>query len=99
VGWGQLIEEAVSEAESDMGRVQAAANAINAAIGKVRPLLTGDTWQGPDATSWIGDWEGLYKTVQSCLGGLPAAEQAVVAKVRSDMESQARQHAGQPAPT
>ena len=99
MGWGQLVEEAVSEAESDMARVQAAAEAINAAIGKVRPLLSGDTWQGPDASSWISDWNGFYKSVQSCLGGLPAAEKAVVAKVQSDMESQARQHAGQPAPT
>jgi hypothetical protein len=99
VGWGQLVEEAVSEAESDMARVQAAAEAINAAIAKVRPLLSGDTWQGPDAAAWIGDWNGFYKSVQSCLGVLPAAEKAVVAKVQSDMESQARQHAGQPAPT
>lgn len=99
MGWGALIEEAVSAAEDDMSRVQAAAEAINTAIGKVRPLLTKGTWDGPPATAWIGDWNGFYQSVQSMLGGLPAAEAAVVSKVQTDMEAQARKHAGQPVPS
>ncbi|MBO0808569.1 MAG: hypothetical protein J2P32_09745 [Actinobacteria bacterium] len=99
MGWGALIEEAVSAAESDMSRVQAAAEAINTAIGKARPLLTSGTWKGPPATAWIGDWNGFYKSVQSMLGGLPAAESAVVSKVQTDMEAQARKHSGQPVPS
>jgi uncharacterized protein YukE len=99
MGWGQLVQEAVTDAQNDMARVESAAGAIQAAIGKVQPLLTSGTWQGPAATAWIGNWQSLYKSVQSCLNGLPAAEAQVVSQVRTDMEAQARQHAGQPAPS
>jgi hypothetical protein len=99
MGWGNLAEEAVSAAEGDMARVQAAADAISAALKKVEPWLNAGTWQGPDATTWMGQWNSFYATVQSCLNGLPAAEANVVSQTRIQMEKLARQHAGQPAPS
>lgn len=99
MGWGQLVQEAVTDAQNDMARVESAAGAIQAAIAKVQPLLTSGTWQGPEATAWIGNWQSLYKSVQSCLNSLPAAEAQVVSQVRTSMEKTARQHAGQPAPS
>jgi predicted trehalose synthase len=98
MGWGDLVAEAVSDAQNDMSRVESAAGAIQQAIGKVQPLLTSGTWDGPEATAWIGNWQALYKAVQSCLASLPAAEAQVVSQVRSSMQAQARAHAGQPAP-
>lgn len=98
MGWGQLEFEAVSAAQADMAKVQAAADAIQAAIAKVTPLLNSGTWQGPEATSWIGDWQSFYKGVQSCLNSLPAAEAQAVSQVRQEMQKLAQQHAGQPAP-
>lgn len=97
MGWGALAQEAVAGAEADMARVQAAADAIRQAIGKVAPLLDAGTWQGPAAAAWIGEWNGFYQAVQSCLNALPAAEQQVISQVRAQMAQLARQHAGQPA--
>jgi hypothetical protein len=99
MGWGDLVAETVSDAQTDMASVESAARAIQTAISKVSPLLTSGTWEGPEATAWIGEWQSLYKSVQSCLASLPAAETQVVAQVRSNMEKMARQHAGQPAPS
>jgi uncharacterized protein YukE len=99
MGWGDLIAEAVSDAQNEMSGVESAAEAIQAAINDVRPLLTSGTWQGPAATAWIGQWQGLYSAVQSCLASLPAAEAQVVSQVRTSMEKAAAQHAGQPAPS
>lgn len=98
MGWGDLVAEDVSAAQADMARVQAAADAIHTAIGKVAPLLNSGTWQGPDATAWIGEWQSFYQGVQSCLNGLPAAEAQVVAKVRADATKMLQHHTGQPAP-
>jgi uncharacterized protein YukE len=95
MGLGQLAEEAVNAAEGDMARVQAAADAISAAIKKVQPLLNSGTWQGPAATAWTGEWNSLYAAVASCLNGLPAAEANVVAQVRTQMEKMIQQHARQ----
>ena len=68
-----MVQEAVEDAASDMGNVQAAADAISAAIAKVTPWLSGETWTGSAATSWEGDWNTFYATVKSCLNDLPAA--------------------------
>lgn len=99
MSWGDLVQEAVAEARSDMARVQAAADAISKAVSNVSPWLDDGTWQGPDAARWIGDWHGFYQSVQSCLNGLPAAEAQLVAQVRTQMDKLARDHAGQPAPS
>ena len=99
MGWGALIAEAVSDAQNDMASVESAAQAISKAISNVTPLLTSGTWQGPDATAWIGDWQSFYKGVQSCLAGLPAAEAQVVSQVRTSMENAARQHSGSATPS
>ena len=99
MGWGDLVAEAVSDAQTDMASVESAAQAIQKAIGNVTPLLTSGTWQGPEATTWIGDWQSFYKSVQSLLASLPTAEAQVVSQVRTSMEKAARQHAGQPAPS
>ncbi|HEY7145975.1 MAG TPA: hypothetical protein VH637_17185 [Streptosporangiaceae bacterium] len=98
MGWGDLIAEEVGEAQTAMDSVDAAAKAIQQAINKVRPLLTSETWSGPDATAWIGQWQSLYAAVQSCLNSLPAAEATVVRNVRQSAEKMAREHAGSPAP-
>ena len=99
MGWGDVIAEAVGEAQTDMARVQAAAQAIGQALGNVQPLLTSATWEGPAATAWIGQWQSFYKGVQSCLDSLPVAETEVVSQVRASMEKLAHAHAGQPTPS
>jgi hypothetical protein len=99
MGWGDLIAETVGDARSEMASVEAAAQAIQKAIGNVQPWLTPDTWQSGEATAWIGEWQSLYKAVQSCLASLPAAEAQVITQVRNSMDALARQHAGQPAPS
>jgi hypothetical protein len=81
-----LVAEAVGDAEADMGTVQTAADAISNAIGKVRPLLSGQTWTGPAATAWEGDWTSFYGAVMSCLNSLPSAEASVIAGVRQQAE-------------
>ncbi|HEY1917191.1 MAG TPA: hypothetical protein VGH27_16615 [Streptosporangiaceae bacterium] len=88
MGYGDLVEQAVEAAADDMGNVQAAADAIQGAVSKCQRLLTPQTWFGPSAQTWIGGWDGTYKTVLSCLGGLPGAEQSVIAAVQSKMEAQ-----------
>jgi hypothetical protein len=88
-----MIEEAVQAAAADMATVQAAADAISGAVAKVTPLLSGQTWTGPAATAWEGDWNSCYAAVLSCLNGLPAAEASVIAGVRRQMEQLARQQA------
>ena len=61
-----------------MNKVQAAADAISAAIRGVKPWLTPETWEGNAATAWAGEWESFYHAVQSCLNDLPFAESAIV---------------------
>jgi hypothetical protein len=99
MGWAQLAQDDILAAQQDMARVQAAADAISAAIGTVAPLLDSGTWQGPEAAAWIGEWHSFYQAVRSCLGGLPAAQAQVVAKVRADAEKMIQQHNRQPAPS
>ncbi|HEY4463781.1 MAG TPA: hypothetical protein VGN41_14050 [Streptosporangiaceae bacterium] len=99
MGWGDLVQQAVTDASGDMAKVQNAADAISAAIKKAQPWLTPDTWQGSEATAWMGEWETFYARVMSCLNELPAAEASVVSQTRTQMEKLARQHAGQPAPS
>lgn len=86
-----MVQEAVEDAASDMGNVQAAADAISAAIAGVTPWLNGQTWTGSAATSWEGDWSTFYATVRSCLGDLPAAESSVISATRTQMEHLAAQ--------
>ena len=86
-----IIGDAVSAAEADMSKVQAAADAISAAIGKVRPLLGGDTWTGPAASAWEGDWNSFYGTVTGVLNSLPSAEASVINGVRQQAEQLQKQ--------
>ena len=81
-----IIGDAMAAAEGDMATVQAAADAINAAIRKVQPWLGGDTWTGPAATAWEGDWDSFYASVLSCLNSLPSAEASVIAGVLHQAE-------------
>ena len=88
-----FVEEAVQEAAADMGTVQAAADAISSAVAKVQPLLSGQTWTGPAADAWEGDWNACYGAVLSCLNALPAAESSVIAGVQRQAEQFVTQHA------
>jgi uncharacterized protein YukE len=88
-----MVQQAVEAAADDMGNVQAAADAISAAISKVTPWLNGQTWTGSAATSWEGDWNSFYATVKSCLSDLPAAESSVISSTQTQMEQlAAKQH-------
>ena len=88
-----MVQQAVEDAANDMGNVQAAADAISAAIAKVTPWLNGQTWTGSAATSWEGDWNSFYASVKSCLNDLPAAEASIVSSTRTQMEALvAKQH-------
>jgi hypothetical protein len=88
-----MVQQAVEAACDDMGNVQAAADAISAAIAKVTPWLNGQTWTGSAATSWEGDWNSFYATVKSCLNDLPAAESSIISSTRTQMEAlAAKQH-------
>lgn len=88
-----MVQQAVEAAADDMGNVQAAADAISAAISKVTPWLNGQTWTGSAATSWEGDWNSFYATVKSCLNDLPAAESSVISATQTQMEQlAAKQH-------
>lgn len=92
-----MVQEAVDAAAADMGKVETAADAISKAIGKVTPLLDGQTWTGAAATSWEGDWKSFYKTVTNCLNDLPAAEKAIISDVQTKMEHEAAKMARQQA--
>jgi uncharacterized protein YukE len=85
MGVGNLVSEAISAAEGDMTTVQAAADAISDAIGKVKPWLTTETWEGDAATAWAGEWTSFYRGVQNCLSNLQSAETDVVSAVRTQM--------------
>jgi uncharacterized protein YukE len=88
-----MVQQAVEAASDEMGNVQAAADAISAAIAKVTPWLNGQTWTGSAATSWEGDWNSFYASVKSCLSDLPAAESSIVSSTRTQMEALvAKQH-------
>lgn len=86
-----IVADAVSSAENDMSSVQTAADAISTAIGKVTPWLNGDTWTGPAATSWEGDWNSLYASVTGILNDLPSAEASVISDVRTQAEALQKQ--------
>ena len=88
-----MVQQAVEAASDEMGNVQAAADAVSAAIAKVTPWLNGQTWTGSAATSWEGDWNSFYASVKSCLNDLPAAEASIVSSTRTQMEALvAKQH-------
>lgn len=86
-----IVGDAVSSAEADMSKVQAAADAISTAIGKVQPWLGGDTWTGPAATAWEGDWNSFYGTVLGVLNSLPSAEASVISGVQKQAEALQKQ--------
>lgn len=95
-----LVAMEVADAQSDMDAVSTAADAIAAAIKATTPWLTDQTWTGQAATAWSGEWNALYKQVQSLLANqLPGAENQVISQVRQQAEQQqARQHPGGPTP-
>jgi uncharacterized protein YukE len=82
-----MVQQAVEAACDDMDKVQAAADAISAAIARVTPWLNGQTWTGSAATSWEGDWNSFYATVKGCLNDLPAAESSIISSTRTQMEA------------
>ena len=87
MGYGSLIQEAVSDAENDMDSVNAAAQAIITAINAAKPWITDQTWTGTAATSWCGDWNSFYSSLLNLLSNqLPGAETTVVNNVRTQME-------------
>lgn len=89
---GGYVQSAVSGAQTDMSSVHAAADAITAAINAVKPLLGGQTWTGPAADAWEGDWNSFYASVLSCLNDLPAAEASVISGVQAQAEQQLKEH-------
>jgi hypothetical protein len=98
MGYGSLISEAVSGAEDDMATVNAAAQAIIAAINGAKTWITDQTWTGSAATTWCGDWNGFYGQLLSLLQNqLPGAETTVVSNVRTQMEKLAQSHDKTPA--
>ena len=100
MGYGDLIAEAVRDAQDDMSQVNAAAQAILTAIRSAGPWLTEQTWTGQAAGKWCGDWNSFYRQVQGLLANqLPGAEVQVVNQVRSQMEQLARQHPGSVTPS
>lgn len=91
MGYGSLIQEAVSGAENDMATVNAAAQAIVTAINGAKTWVTDQTWTGPAATSWCSDWNGFYAQLLNLLNNqLPGAETTVVSNVRTQMEKLAQ---------
>jgi|HubBroStandDraft_5_1064220.scaffolds.fasta_scaffold126499_2 hypothetical protein len=91
MGYGSLIQEAVSDAENDMATVNAAAQAIVTAINGAKTWITDQTWTGTAATSWCGDWNGFYAQLLNLLSNqLPGAETTVVNNVRTQMEKLAQ---------
>ena len=91
MGYGSLIQEAVSDAENDMATVNTAAQAIISAINAAKPWITDQTWTGTAATSWCGDWNNFYGQLLSLLQNqLPGAETTVVNNVRTQMEKLAQ---------
>lgn len=89
---GGYVASVVGDTQTDMSSVQAAADAIAAAINAVKPLLGGQTWTGPAADAWEGDWNSFYASVLNCLYDLPAAEASVVSSVRTQAEQQLKEH-------
>jgi uncharacterized protein YukE len=92
MGYGDLVQQAVDAAADDMGNVQAAADAISAAISKASPWMNSQTWQGPAAANWQAEWQGFYRTVQNCLGELPSAESSVISETQTQMEQIVAKH-------
>lgn len=91
MGYGNLIQEAVAGAQDDMATVDAAAQAIVSAINSAKTWITDQTWTGPAATSWCGDWNGFYGQLLNLLNNqLPGAETTVVNNVRTQMEKWAQ---------
>lgn len=89
--YGSLTQEAVSDAASDMSSVNAAAEAIVAAINGARIWITDQTWSGHAAASWSGDWNGFYGQLLNLLSDqLPGAEATVVSNVRTQMDKLAQ---------
>jgi uncharacterized protein YukE len=86
------VVQAVEAASNDMSSVQQAADAIASAIRNCTPWLNGQTWTGPAATQWQGDWLSFYSGVQSCLGDLPSAEASVISETRTQAEQFAAKH-------
>lgn len=98
MGYGSLIQEAVSDAENDMATVNAAAQNIITAINGAKTWITDQTWTGTVATSWCGDWNGFYSQLLSLLQNqLPGAETTIVNNVRTQMEKLAQSHDKTPA--
>jgi uncharacterized protein YukE len=85
MGSGDIVSQAVSAAQADMNTVQAAADAIATAAGKVKPWLTPETWEGNAATAWAGEWESFYQALQSCLNDLSSAESQIVSAVQTQV--------------
>jgi uncharacterized protein YukE len=90
MGWGDIVGQAVDDAQADMNTVQSAADAVSAAISNVKPWLTSETWEGDAATAWVGEWTSFYQGVQNCLNNLPSAESDIVSAVQTQMQAEVR---------
>ncbi len=92
MGYGDLVAQAVADAQGDMARVGAAADEILSAIGAVRPWLHDHTWTGQAADAWCGQWKTFYGQLSSLLGPqLDGAESAAVNGARTQAEAMVTQ--------
>lgn len=91
---GDFVGQAVAAAEEDMGKVASAASAIQAQYSKTKSLMNAQTASGGQADQDMGDWNALAGQVLSLLGGLPAAEQAIISGVQAQAEAELKKDPG-----
>lgn len=82
-----LVQQAVEDAENDMSTVQAAVEAIEAAIKATKPWITDQTWSGSAATTWCSGWNGFYNQILGLLNQIHAAEPVIVNQARTQAEN------------
>ncbi|MGP3974157.1 hypothetical protein ACTWQF_08930 [Streptomyces sp. 8N114] len=70
--------------KQDMAKIETAVRNIRVAIKSVTDLMGADTWTGPTADYWGGDFHGRMGTLNYLFNSYPAEAQRLITKAQEE---------------
>ncbi|UNS99897.1 hypothetical protein MMF93_28150 [Streptomyces tubbatahanensis] len=68
----------------DMGKIDTAVDTVRAAMKRVTDLMGTNTWVGPTADQWGGDFHGRLGSLNYLFNSYPAEQQRLITEAEQD---------------
>ncbi|CAL9608374.1 hypothetical protein ACH4LN_27100 [Streptomyces albus] len=70
--------------KQDMAKIETAVGNIRTAMKRVTDLMGAQTWVGPTADRWGGDFQGRMGSLNYLFNSYPAEEQRLITKAQQE---------------